>query len=486
MPLADPSRRRVDEGLVARLWDAQHPFTLPLRTVDGEEIQVVYRGRRRFDRGPDFPAALIAFPGERLVGGDLEVHVHTSDWRRHGHHQDPNYSNVILQVVLWHDSGEPCLRHDGVVVPVVELASHLALPLESLVHADPSESPRPSPCLPGSANSFSLAELLEGRGMERFEGKVRRYVGELSCLPAEEVLYRGIADVLGYSQNREPFRRLTEMVPLSLLLQYRTSAGWEGGEGWKGGEGLLLGAAGLLPSQQGAWVDHPHVEALEETWEEDGSRWVGDSMRPEEWQFFRVRPANFPTRRVAALAMIVARWRGDGLAALLAEEVGSLDTRRVPRALEALLMGGGRQGYWAERSDFGQALPRPADLVGRQRAAEAAINLFLPFLAARADMDGDEELATRVREAYRSYPKRTDNELTRYTAVQITGLPRPAAARSACRQQGLLHVFRTWCDVKNCAQCPVVTSSTPSSGRRQRPGCGSRGVASRGYCADGS
>ena len=54
----------VDERLVARLWDAQRPFLLPLRTVAGEEVRVVYRGRRRFDRGPDFPGALISLPDE--------------------------------------------------------------------------------------------------------------------------------------------------------------------------------------------------------------------------------------------------------------------------------------------------------------------------------------------------------------------------------------------------------------------------------------
>ena len=157
----------------------------------------------------------------------------SSDWRRHGHHRDPHYNGVVLHVVLRHDSPAPCLRQDGTAVPTVELAPHLLVPLAYLLSSE-DDAPRPAPCRPGSAGSPELAGILEACGVERFDARVRRFEADLTCLPTDEVLYRGIADALGYSQNREPFRRLVELVPLDRLLEYRRARAGEGGEGEEG------------------------------------------------------------------------------------------------------------------------------------------------------------------------------------------------------------------------------------------------------------
>lgn len=453
--MPDRDGPRIDETLVARLWDSQHPFRLPLRTTDGAEIDVVYRGRRRFDRGPDFPGAIVVFPGEQAISGDVEIHVRSSDWRRHGHHLDSAYSNVVLHVVLWNDTRSPCLKSDGTAVPVLELAPHLLEQVEKLAMANPSETPRPSPCLPGSATSPDLAGVLEACGMARFDEKVKRNAGDLAYMPAEEALYRGIADVLGYSQNREPFRQLAELLPLQSLLEFSHSSVY--GPDPLSMEALLLGAAGLLPGQRGVEPVGSYVTVLEAIWEKDGLAWAGTSMNLASWQFFRVRPVNFPTRRVAFLASVVQNWPEGGLEELLGKIVRTAKPRQVSHSIERLLLDLYGEGYWMAHSDFGQPLPRPARPVGRARAAEVAVNLFLPFLAARAEARGDGALASASRAAYRSYPKRGDNEFTRYMGVQITGASRPPVSRSACRQQGLLHIFRRWCEVKNCGECPVAS-----------------------------
>lgn len=479
---------RVDERLVARLWDDQHPFALPLKTASGEEVRVVYRGRRRYDRGPDFPGALIALRGESLVLGDVEVHVNSSDWRRHGHHRDPHYNGVVLHVVLYQDDPTFCLRQDGIRVPEVVLSSHLSMPLEKLLTHDVYDSPRPSPCWQGSLESGSeLSTMLEECGMERHEARVRRYEAGLTCCSQDQLLYQGIATALGYSQNRVPFEKLADLLPLDVVLTCRrTTIDGRGSRSERGGgigrqtaqagpgeplldntpvprdfwhllplEALMMGVAGLLPSQRGVPREpDPYSEAAEEWWRAEGASWAGSSMKSEEWQFFRVRPNNFPTRRLAALAQVVSRWPVDGLAAALESLTLAFEPRKLPRALEALLLDVPRDGYWAGHCDFGLDLRRPMDLVGRQRAAEIAINVFLPFLTAYALVNSNEELGLRAREVYRLYPKRGDNELARYVASQVTGVPRPRAARSACRQQGLLHVYRMWCEVKRCADCP--------------------------------
>lgn len=441
---------------------------------------MVYRGRRRWDRGPDFAGALIAWADSTLRSGDVELHVRSSDWRAHGHHRDPHYNRVILQVVLWHDADGPTLREDGVVVPILALEPHLTDPLETLTGLPSGHPPRPSPCWHRAEEcDGALGELLDRCGLERFAARSACFESDLTCCLPDQLLYQGIAEALGYSQNRRPFRRLAELVPLDLGMSFvrrgdaetggrgdgergghgdaETRRRVEGakGDGLPGVEGLLLGAAGLLPSQRGLAGDGGYAALLGEIWATEGMAWIGDSMLASDWEFFRVRPINFPPRRVAGLALLVSRWPEEGLAETLASLVRSLRPRVVPRALESLLLGSPRGGYWADRCDFGLRLRRPADLIGRQRAAEVGVNVFLPFLAGWASHLGDGDLVSRSRQVYRLYPKRGDNEITRYMAVQIAGIPRPRVARSACRQQGLLHLYWRYCETKMCGECPI-------------------------------
>jgi hypothetical protein len=460
LDLREPSGQypAISERLVARLWEDQGPFHRPLLCDDGSEVQVVYRGRRRWDRGPDFPDALIATGNAGLCHGDVEIHVRSGDWRLHGHSRDAHYNRVVLHVVMWDDAPGQTARQDGVRVPVLALSSCLAAPLESLLALTGEESPRPSPCWPGSPDfDGPLGGLLEWCGMDRFAGKAARFEADLSCLSGEQLLYQGIAEALGYTRNREPFRRLAEILPLETLLAYRRTLTPNPQSLTPAVEALLLGAAGLLPPQPEfpSLEVEPYARLLRERWAADKTTWAGGAMVASEWQFFRVRPANFPPRRVAALAAIVDRWPEEGLAAWMECVTRSCAPKLLPRRLESFLLGLAPGGYWSRHSDFGLPLPRPLDLVGRHRAAEVAVNVLLPFAGALAASREDGELAMRVREAYRLYPKRGDNEVSRYMGLQITARPRPPVARSACRQQGLLHLYRTRCERKRCWECLV-------------------------------
>jgi len=424
--------------------------------VQGDEIQVVYPGRRRWDRGPDFAGALISWPGSVLRGGEVEVHVRSSDWRAHGHHRDRHYNGVLLQVVMWHDSPAPTLREDGVELPVLALAPHLTIPLAELLAHLQDPAPRPSPCWPEGRSA--VGDLLDRCGLERFGAKAARFESNLACCPPEQLLYQAIAEALGYTLNRRPFRRLAQLVPLAMALAF---AGRGEGKPRRDGEemeALLLGAAGLLPSERGLGSGDAHAERLQDVWEREGKMWAGGAMLPSEWEFFRVRPANFPPRRMAGLALLVNRWPERGLVDTLEPLVLNLDPRRLPRAMEALLLGEARGGYWSNRCDFGLPMRRPAALIGRQRAAEIVVNVFLPFLMGWAAHIDDERLGRCALDAYRVYPKRGDNEISRYMAAQILGLPRPREARSACRQQGLIHLYSRYCEGRRCWECPVGSS----------------------------
>src|SRR3972149_6684419 len=93
----------VGEKWLCRLWRRQRWTGTPLATCARQPLQVGYPGRHTFDHGPDFRDALPVL-GDELLGGDVEVHVCTGDWRSHGHQADAHYDRVVLHVV-WRDDG---------------------------------------------------------------------------------------------------------------------------------------------------------------------------------------------------------------------------------------------------------------------------------------------------------------------------------------------------------------------------------------------
>ena len=89
-----------------------------LVTGSGEKVQVIYPGKENRDSGPDFVGAVIATDGGLLVG-DVELHLKAADWKGHGHHRDPKYNGVILQVV-WEGDASVILQN-GKTVPTLSL-----------------------------------------------------------------------------------------------------------------------------------------------------------------------------------------------------------------------------------------------------------------------------------------------------------------------------------------------------------------------------
>ncbi|MCH7953330.1 MAG: DUF2851 family protein, partial [Chloroflexi bacterium] len=94
--VADVRREYVSEADLSVVWEGQLLARKSLRTEDGQPLRVIYRGLpARGAAGPDFRDAVVATPqGPRR--GDVELHVRASDFRRHGHHENPAYAGIVL------------------------------------------------------------------------------------------------------------------------------------------------------------------------------------------------------------------------------------------------------------------------------------------------------------------------------------------------------------------------------------------------------
>lgn len=384
-----------DEMSLCRYWNGAR---LPSgwRTTDGRGVEVIYRGQWSHGYGPDFRGAILSLGGGGAVRGDVEVHVCASAWRRHGHPSNPMYDQVALHVVWEADVAI------ATAAPVLELSRYVAL-------ADLEGMPPPGrlddgPCsvFGSPATAARALAVIEAAGDARFEARAVALEGELACASPEQVLYAGLMECMGYSENKLPFRLLAERLP------YESARGSDAAEV----RDRLRAASGLLPDAPGL-------------------------LEKKQWNVARLRPANHPLRRMAGLAEVITR----------AEQGGGLVTHLIEEGVG--LGGDGLLARLQAPAEQGQAL------IGPDRAVEGAINVVLPFAVALGRLREEPDLEHAAAELWRALPRGSATRVERAMRDHLEVPSGSRLLRGARHQQGLLHLYKRYCAQRLCAACPL-------------------------------
>jgi len=472
----------VRERIVRCIWFDQSLATDRLRTDDARKLRVLSPGWWNLEAGPDFRNAALRFGSSAVVKGDVEVHLHASAWRAHGHHRDPSYNGVVLHVALWNDAGSTtATTAAGRSIPQLTLEPYLRTPLAEVVEAvDPSEYPEAAEASSGQCGDLLasgkvtlewLSQFLDHAGDQRIAGKARRLAARAAGADDDQLLYEAIAEGLGYKRNKAPALELARRLPLAVL-QERVERRPEGATRPLAAQALLLGTAGLLPGPDAdPRLDDPtreHVGLLRRLWDELGQGLADEALAESQWSFDATRPTNFPTRRIAALARFLAEHLEDGISRAIRQALGPAgEPRPTPRELSRRraslleLFLSLRDPFWDTRSRFGtRAMRRPARLVGSDRAHTLVINALLPVLLYQARRDSDRPFEELLHRIYATYPKLPSTSITRFMAMRLFGRPEGELEllRSARRQQGLYQVYADFCDSdqSTCQRCPLV------------------------------
>jgi hypothetical protein len=414
----------LSEAELADIWELRAYVGHYLVDCCGRHLRVVFPGRRWGGPGPDFVGAVLADSTGVLIRGDVEVHVRASSWAAHRHPRDSAYAGVVLHVVQVADA----LALDGLGshVPTVQLEPR---PAPDDGRAWPRREPgdprdqrdareqRDRQARPCVREAASVLQIVEAAGLERFRARVARFEGDLSVVEADQVLWRGVCEALGFRRNTQVFGQLADAVPWSLAAAVVVD------RGPVGVAGLLLGTAGLL-----AEATLPEAHAWRALQRSLGLR---PALQRASWDRRQVRAANAPEQRCRGLAELAARWAGaDGRAA-----------RRGPAQQVLDYVASANRARWPKLWQLARAAP----WVGRGRAQIIAINVLLPFAAA-AGVAEAENLFERL-------PGEPSNRVVRYMATQLGG---PGIRfRGACHQQGLLHLFKFTCAARVCERCPA-------------------------------
>lgn len=437
------------ERFLQILWNERR-FTRALRTSDGESLSIIKTGTWNVGAGPDFGDAVIRI-GDSVRRGAVEIHREVADWRRHGHHLDSAYSNVILHVV-WLANAANAGGPPG--VPVLCLGEHLPQPWQVLLdEINGSDYPYAQQVAPGgcaanwaAVDDERLSRLLRVAGLARFDDKVLRLQRGMVAMGVGQALYEAMFEALGYKANREPFQALARQLPLKTLAELPDRLAREA---------ALFGAAGLLPD--------PSLEKIDPTWQRRVTQlwdqwWQLGLPRLElNWSRRSTRPLNTIHRRLAAGLELLEtshcaphRWFSD-----LAATVTT-----APQLLHLLRESLRVRSRWEGFRTFGARIARPASLLGACRRQDVLVNVVLPFLVARSRRGGDSALVALAIEAYCAVPPLQGNRLLTEAIHRFLVPPSRAATvlGGACEQQGLIELYRSFCLSleSECENCPFV------------------------------
>ena len=460
----------IAEAIVWHLWQEHLPKNKHLRLTDGRQLRVSCTGTLNKNSGPDFLNAELAFGPGRPIRGDVEIHVRPADWHRHGHETDPRYNPVILHVVMWNDEDDPSiLKQNGQYVPTLVLSDCLSDSFNRLRRRheqhDPAVDNRTHPCERyfQQASDATVHTLLMDAGEARFLSKARTLETRMARVSSEQALYEGLMRAAGYSKNTESFHDLAQRVPVATirdLVHTLPPSEWVPTV-----QTLLFGVAGLLPSQSerrdaGSVETDPYIAELEARWHGFSTALPVRPMTETAWHFFRLRPFNFPTVRLAGLSYLITTGLDTGLDAPFLhsiEDGARTSLRKKLRRLRAVLdqcLQHDTGDYWVSHSVFGSGSHTGRSLlIGADRRREMMINVILPFLfTATADRP---QLQSLILKLYALHPKLPDNGITRtMQAMLFTHKPdRRRLIDTAQLQQGLMHIENKTCYRKDCGQC---------------------------------
>ncbi|MDE2778088.1 MAG: DUF2851 family protein [Chloroflexota bacterium] len=410
----------LPEKALARLWQKRAARQREFRTSAGRRVRVLYPGRPGTAAGPDFRDALLEVEGTGLVRGDVELHLRQQDWYAHGHSGDPNYNGVVLHAALETSPRTTDLQNGG-RAPVISLASLLEdddSAGEEAGSGDPEvgEGGGLWPLLERKGwrrpdDAEEMGRLLDAAGDARFRVRAAVFASLTGEQSADQCLYEGLMEALGYRANRQPFLKLAQRAPWEMLAAEALAQAPQLRSGLV--QERLLEVSGLAAA--------PGNRKRRKSG-------FGPALAVDEWHTFRVRPANHPRHRIAGAARLLARFL---VASPPAGEAPLAD------ALAERVAGGKPSALTDALAVKGDSAGGPA-FIGADRARDMAVNVALPFLHA---LSGDAEDSTALA-LYRKFPRLQPNEITREMADQLLHPDWAALVTTARRQQGLIHLHR--------------------------------------------
>jgi len=412
----------MKEDFLHYIWKTKRFRQDNLHTTDGENLQILQFGHHNHDAGPDFLNGKIKI-GNTIWSGHIEIHINTSDWNNHKHQNDPAYNNVILHVVQNHDKHIQNLN--GQKIPTLELAGlydqNLCTNYSNLLNSNTW-----IPCneLISQADLSKLPFFLERKLTDRL---IRKHYDMSAMLDKnkndwEEVLYANILRYMGHRSNNEAFENLAIRCPHKLLIKQ--------GENLQQKESLLFGQAGLLQHED------DYFSSLATTYKHLQHKYDLYPMNSVEWKFSRMRPASFPTLRIAQVAALYHK-----TPQLFQNLIKNPDYASLCKTMDVQ-----PSPYWLTPYRSGKTSKSKSKAIGSMTKDIILINAYAPLIFTYGQVTGNQDLKDKAIDILAAVPPENNIIVRKWRSLGIK-------PDNAAQSQALLELKNNMCNKSRCLDC---------------------------------
>lgn len=419
---------QLPEAFLQYIWKTKLFYTHQLFTTQKIPITLLNIGIHNHQTGPDFLHAKIKI-GEALWMGHVEIHRKASDWLAHQHQHDKNYDLVILHVVYENDIEIKRTNH----TPIPTLCLKGKIPKNVIqnywrLYNNQHWIPCQEQILSDRVTQFRYQAWLDRLVVERLEYKTHSIQQSLNENKNdwEQSFYKSLARSLGAKVNANAFERLADSLPLKILQKHSDQLCQL--------EALLLGQAGLLDKN----FKEEYPKKLQKEYRHLQKKYKLQKLLSTSWQFGKIRPAAYPTIRMAQLALLLQQEKG-----LFSKIINCKTIKQFQELFKVQLL-----GYWKTHYRLDECSKERSKSLGRACLQTILINSIVPFLfvyGKRMDDESYKDLALKLLE---SIPSEKNSILNRWNQLGFS-------APSAYTSQALLELKNSYCNQKRCTECAI-------------------------------
>jgi len=411
----------MTERLLQYIWQFQYFNKVNAETTDGQRIQVIQAGTCNTNQGPDFLNAQIKIAGTTWAG-NVELHLHTSDWELHAHSQDKNYSNVILHVVWDHDTdlglSFPTLELKQ-LIPKLLLKKYEELMQGAQFIACEKQLNHVSPLILVAWKERLLVERLQYKAL---------YIKDLlsrNNMHWDEICWWMLARNFGMKVNSEAFEQMAQSIPINILAKHKSQLIQL--------EALLMGQAGLLDAE--FKEDYPIM--LQKEYSFLQQKYQLKKIHTALY-LLRMRPANFPTIRLAQLAALIHQ----------SEHLFSKIKETTEFSAIEKLFKVTANDYWHCHYVFDEPTVFKKKNLGKQMINNILVNTVVPVLYAYGYFNNDEKYKLKAMQWMAHIAAEKNSITDSFASLGIEN-------KTAYDSQALIQLKHAYCDQKRCLQCAI-------------------------------
>lgn len=416
----------MNEDFLYYLWQYQLFFKSAIKTTNQQQINILKTGIQNKNSGPDFLNAHIKIDSETWFG-NVEMHIKSSDWYVHNHEVDSNYDAVILHVVWEHDV--TVFTKNNQVLPTLELKNFVDKDLIYRYNNFLYDSKRWIPCENQleTVEPFLITNWLERLYFERLETKslVIKDILQQTNFDFEAVLFVLLAKNFGLKVNGDAFLKLATSMDFSVVKKVRFDE--------QQLAALFFGQAGFLEDDL---QEQYHIQ-LKKEYDYLRHKYHLQSIHKNHFQFFRMRPPNFPTIRIAQLVSLYHQHQN------LFSKVMELEKKEDFYSLFSVEV----QEFWKTHFTFETTSKKSSKKITKSFVDLLLINTIIPlkFVYLQEKSGFDEETILKL---ITQITPEKNSIIEAFSKLKVS-------PKNALESQALLTLKNDYCTKKRCLHCAI-------------------------------